>query len=166
MKKFSRLLAGMLFGLSVLAVSGGQANAEVKPLASGYVLHSAHDNRCLDVYAGGAGPWVQLWNCNGQANQKFYYVLYPEGTAEIRTNDYWCVDGRWGKGASLERAQCNGSIGQRWRFDTVPGKPGLLAKSAQYPNLVWDVYGSGSGTKVQLWDYNGQLNQFWNFQSV
>ncbi|CCH31920.1 RICIN domain-containing protein [Actinosynnema sp. NPDC047251] len=163
MSKLFRLLVALTAGLAALVAVGGTAHAD-----GNRVLSSVLDGRCLDVYAGGAGPWVQVWGCNGQPNQKFFLVLYHDTeTYEIRTSDYWCVDGRWGKGASLERAQCTGHPGQRWQLDLA--SPGYVVKSVQYPGLVWDVHGFGSGTKVQLWDrqYSGERrHQSWYITNV
>jgi hypothetical protein len=161
MRKLFRLLAVLSVMVSGLVAVGGVANASPMRILSN------HDRRCLDVYAGGAGPWVQVWGCTGGANQRFHQVNYPDGTLEIRTDDYWCVDGRWGKGASLERSPCTGHPGQRWRVrvDPYPNRVGYLMVSAQYPNLIWDVHGFGSGTKVQLWEHNYGANQSWLWSS-
>ncbi|CCH31921.1 RICIN domain-containing protein [Actinosynnema sp. NPDC047251] len=170
-----RLFAVVAVALAALVSSTGTAGAspqaaaeqsDVGVLAGDVRLHSLYDWRCLDVFAGGAGPWVQLWNCNGQPNQTFFRVEYPDGTSEIRTSDYWCVDGRWGEGSSLERAPCTGHVGQRWVLHANSLTGGFLVKSVQYPNLVWDVHAHGTGTKVQLWNYNGGLNQSWKFERV
>jgi hypothetical protein len=156
-KRLRRLMAALSVVLSVFALTPGVAAAD-----GNLVIHSSYDQRCLDVYANGAGPWVQSWWCNGQSNQKFFRILYQDTeTYEIRTSDYWCVDGRWGRGASLERSPCNGSPGQRWQLDVGPN--GWILKSVMYPGLVWDVYDSGRGTKVQLWDRLGTPNQGWTF---
>ncbi|GAB3887208.1 hypothetical protein GCM10029964_052810 [Kibdelosporangium lantanae] len=144
-----------------------EASAPATVLAGDYAIHSAYDFRCLDVYANGAGPWVQVWTCNSQANQTFFWLHYQDTeTYEFRTSDYWCVDGRYGRGSSLERSPCTGALSQRWRLDTSSHGYGFVIKSALYPDLVWDVYDNGRGTKVQLWDNNGQVNQAWTFSCV
>ena len=154
-KKLFRVFVAFSVGLSALIATAAPAGA-----VGGLVFHSLYDWRCLDVYAGGAGPWVQMWNCTGQANQVFFAVAYPDGTREVRTSDYWCVDGRWGRGASLERSPCTGHVVQRWRFEPLSAS-GFAIRSVEYPDLVWDVYANGTGTKVQLWDQNLQRNQAW-----
>jgi hypothetical protein len=158
-KGLRRLMAALFVVLPVFAMTPGVAAAD-----GDLTIHSSYDQRCLDVYAGGAGPWVQSWWCTGQPNQKFFRILYQDTeTYEIRTSDYWCVDGRWGRGASLERSPCTGHPGQRWRLDIGPH--GYIFKSVMYPGQVWDVYDSGRGTKIQLWDQNpsGPAHQGWTF---
>jgi hypothetical protein len=167
LRKLRRVIAALSVVLSAFAMTEGVASASAPAtvLDGNYAIHTSYDFRCLDVYANGAGPWVQMWTCTSQPNQKFFRVLYEDTeTYEFRTSDYWCVDGRWGRGSSLERSPCTGALSQRFRLDTGPH--GFVIKSALYPNLVWDVYGSGTGTKVQLWDYNGQNNQGWTFSCV
>jgi hypothetical protein len=169
LRKLRRVIAALSVVLSAFAVTEGvaEASAPATVLDGNWAIHSSYDFRCLDVYANGAGPWVQVWTCTSQPNQKFFRILYQDTeTYEFRTNDYWCVDGRWGRGASLERSPCNGALSQRWRLDTSSHGYGFVIRSALYPDLVWDVYGNGRDTKVQLWDNNGQINQGWTFSCV
>jgi hypothetical protein len=151
-----------LFLASLL--TSGPASAETRTDASilaGQEIHSVLDGRCLDVYDSGRGPWVQVWPCNGWPNQLFQLGWYSDGVYQIRTSDGWCVDGRWGKGASLERAGCDGSAAQKWRVVPHGVYPGFAIYSVQYPHLVWDISGFGSSSKVQLWEGNGGAHQAW-----
>jgi endo-1,4-beta-xylanase len=167
-RKFRRLFVVFSAVVAALVMTGGAAGAsgqaparsETSALVYPGTIQGLYDFKCLDVYGNGAGPWVQAWWCNGQSNQVFYRVFYPDtGDSEFRTSDHWCVDGRWGRGASLERSPCTGHPGQRWHLE--PAVSGFVIRSSLYPNLVWDVYGNGRGTEVQLWDSNGQWNQRW-----
>jgi hypothetical protein len=156
--RFRRVIAALSAALSALVLTSGAAEADAIGVQG--TIQSWNDLRCLDVYANGAGPWVQLWRCNNQPNQLFHLVYYTDTqNFEIRTIDHWCVDGRWGRGASLERSPCTGHPGQRWTRKRVDDA--FLIFNAQYPNLVMDVYDAGRGTKVQLWDLNGWPNQMW-----
>ncbi|ALG08322.1 hypothetical protein AOZ06_16660 [Kibdelosporangium phytohabitans] len=127
---------------------------------STFVLHPLSDlNRCLDVWDSGKGPWVQAWNCNGWANQQWYFVWYEDThNWEVRSAGK-CVDSRNGRGESLEHQPCTGAASQR--FNVYPVDSALVFESATTPNQVWDVYDHGRGTKVQMWDYNRTSNQRW-----
>jgi ricin-type beta-trefoil lectin protein len=165
-RKMRRFAAALSVVLSVLGITSGVAAASspATVLDGNLAIQTSNDLRCLDVYANGAGPWVQVWWCNGHSNQKFFRILYQDTeTYEFRTSDYWCVDARWGRGTSLERSPCTGSVSQRFRLDA--GLYGFVIRSVMYPDQVWDVYDHGHGTEVQLWDYNpaGVPNQGWTF---
>jgi hypothetical protein len=137
---------------------------QARLLSTSTIRPFSNGGTCLDVYAGGKGPWVQAWTCNGQGNQQFYLVGYADaGNWEVRSADTWCVDSRYGRGASLQHSPCTGIAGERFKllYDTWTG--GYLFESAQYPGQVWDVYDSGRGTEVQLWDKNLTPNQEWYF---
>src|SRR5690349_4109003 len=115
--RWARLVAILSVLFSVALLTSGTASAAASAKGGPAEIHTIHDSRCLDVYDSGRGPWVQMWACNNQANQRFYTVYYADVDQwEIRTSDYWCVDGRWGKGASLERSPCSGHPGQRWKI--------------------------------------------------
>ena len=61
----------------VLAASAVTLQASSAAAASyGVAIHSAKSGRCLDAdlnTIGGDGTKVQLWDCNGQPQQKWYY---------------------------------------------------------------------------------------------
>ena len=134
--------------------------AELKLLSTYPIRPLSNLGTCLDVYANGKGPWVQVWTCNGQGNQQFYAVNYADNS-EIRSADTWCVDGRYGRGASLQHSQCTGIVGQRFRAGFDIDTQAYFFESVQYPGQVWDVYANGQGTEVQLWDENLTPNQEW-----
>ena len=165
--------------LAAVALIGGVASADASPamaasgfrlatpaearLLSTYAIHPVSNlNTCLDVYANGKGPWVQAWTCNGQANQQFYSVYYSDANnSEVRSADTWCVDDRYGRGASLQHEPCTGIAGQRYIIWYNPTYGWYQFESAQYRGQVFDVYDSGRGTEVQLWDNNYTANQLW-----
>jgi ricin-type beta-trefoil lectin protein len=162
--RWTKLVAILAALFSIALLHSGPAGADTSTDASvlaGQEIHSVLDGRCLDVYDGGRGPWVQVWPCNGWANQWFQLGYYGGDIYQIRTGDGWCVDGRWGKGASLERAWCDGSAGQKWRVVPHGVYPGWAIYSVQYPHLVWDISGFGASSKVQLWEGNGGAHQAW-----
>ena len=62
----------------------------------------------------------------------------------------------------MQHSPCTGIAGERFNlyWDTLYGGSWVI-ESAEYPGEVWDVYDSGRGTEVQLWDYNRTPNQEW-----
>jgi ricin-type beta-trefoil lectin protein len=115
--------------------------------------------RCLDV-AGGAqtpGTAVQIFDCNGQANQSWHLTA----AGELRVfNDTRCLDATnqgTANGTRLLIWTCNGQANQQWQLNSSGSITG-----AQSGRCV-DVSGAATanGTPIQLWDCNGQTNQQW-----
>jgi len=72
-------------------------------------------------------------------------------------------------GATLQQWACNngGQANQRWQFrPTGDGYYEVHVQQAQA--LAWDVadWGTGNGSRVQLWTYGGGQNQQWKAISV
>ncbi|WP_433605420.1 ricin-type beta-trefoil lectin domain protein [Dactylosporangium sp. CA-139114] len=119
-------------------------------------LRSAAANRCLDVNGASQadGAVVQIWDCNGGANQQWSATSSNQLT--VYGNKCLDVPGT----ASGTRARiwtCNGSSGQQWRVNTDGTITGVAS------GLCLDVNGAGTanGTAVQLWTCNGGSNQQW-----
>ncbi|MFI5908433.1 ricin-type beta-trefoil lectin domain protein [Dactylosporangium sp. NPDC051541] len=119
-------------------------------------LRSAAANRCLDVNGAGQadGTVVQIWDCNGGANQQ--WTATSDGRLTVYGSKCLDVPGT----ASGTRARiwtCNGGAGQQWRVNTDGTITGVAL------GLCLDVNGAGTanGTAVQLWTCNGGSNQQW-----
>jgi hypothetical protein len=129
-----------------------------------YRIVSRHDRRCLDndIAAGPTdGTRVQVWDCNGWDNQRWYYRTDDQ---TIRSaHDGRCLDAdtstRTHNGTSVQVWGCWGTNNQRW-FAYADG----TIRSAQDGRcLDLDVASrTRNGTKVQLWDCNGWDNQAWD----
>ncbi|MBO3751234.1 ricin-type beta-trefoil lectin domain protein [Streptosporangiaceae bacterium NEAU-GS5] len=123
-------------------------------------LVSAQSGRCLDV-AGNTdaqGTGLQIWDCNGQANQAFDFT----SAGELRTfNGTRCLDA-FGQGTTPGTKviiwSCNGQNNQKWRRNSDGSVTGVQS------GLCLDVVnlGTANGTAVQLWTCNGQANQRWS----
>jgi hypothetical protein len=119
--------------------------------------------RCLDVTGASQtlGTAVQIWDCNGQANQ----LWHQTGAGELRVfNDTRCLDASnrgTANGTRIIIWSCNGQTNQQWRFNADGSITG--AQSGR----CLDVSGAATanGTAVQLWDCNGQTNQKWTLTS-
>jgi len=122
-------------------------------------LVSAASGRCLDVTGNvaTAGTTVEIWDCNGQANQG--WVLTAAG--ELRTyNGTMCLDvnnNGTAPGTAVIIWTCNGQTNQKWSW----GSNGTLV--GQQSGLCLDVNGgaTANGTKTIIWTCNGQTNQRW-----
>ncbi|MEV4300186.1 arabinofuranosidase catalytic domain-containing protein [Microbispora rosea] len=148
------LVAALAALLAAALAWSAPASAAVAPLVS------ASSGRCLDV-AGNTdalGTGLQIWDCNGQANQAFEFT----SAGELRTfNGTRCVDA-YGQGTSPGTKaviwSCNGQANQKWRQNS----DGSIAGTQSGLCLDVDHAGTANGTAVILWTCNGQNNQKWS----
>ncbi|WP_327589746.1 ricin-type beta-trefoil lectin domain protein [Nonomuraea sp. NBC_00507] len=115
-------------------------------------------NRCLDVNGASQanGAQVQIWDCNGQANQQWTST----SSDELRVYGTKCLDvygGGTADGTSVIIWDCNGQNNQKWRLNA----DGTV--TAVGANKCLDVSGTGTanGTKVHIWTCHGGTNQKW-----
>ncbi|MEU4744958.1 arabinofuranosidase catalytic domain-containing protein [Actinosynnema sp. NPDC023658] len=118
--------------------------------------------KCLDVNGATTTPGAQLqiWDCNGGANQ--LWTRTGAGALTVYSgSNLRCADAS-GQGTSNGTPvviwNCNSQSNQQWRFNA----DGTIT-SAQ-SGLCLDVAGSGTAnaTKVQLWTCTGASNQRWS----
>jgi len=102
------------------------------------------------------GAVVQVWQCNGQASQK--WQVYSDGT--IRHNGL-CLDAENRGTANGTRVQlwaCTGAANQKW--DTRNWR--IHYDNPAAVNKVLDDTGhGGNGTQQQIWTNTGGTNQYW-----
>jgi hypothetical protein len=148
------LVAALATLLATALTWSAPVSAAVAPLVG------ASSGRCLDVVGNtdALGTGLQIWDCNGQANQAFEFT----SSGELRTfNGTRCVDA-YGAGTSPGTKviiwSCNGQNNQKWRLNSDGSVTGVQS------GLCLDVYGAGTanGTAVILWTCNGQSNQKWS----
>ncbi|WP_225851302.1 arabinofuranosidase catalytic domain-containing protein [Streptomyces sp. HPF1205] len=145
------LLATLLATALTWSVPASAAAAPLVGSASG---------RCLDVKGNvdTAGTALEIWDCNGQANQAFEFT----SAGELRTmGGTRCVDASNGGTSPGTQAiiwTCNGGANQQWRQNSDGSVTGVQS------GLCLDVNGAGTanGTAVILWTCNGQSNQKWS----
>ncbi|MCK2220411.1 lectin [Actinomadura sp. ATCC 31491] len=145
---------------TVLVTVVGTASLWMAPASAAVApLVSAASGRCLDV-AGNtdtAGAALQIWDCNGQANQGFEFT----SAGELRVfGGTRCVDaygGQTAPGTKVIIWSCNGQANQKWRQNSdgsvTGGQSGLCLDVNQAATT--------NGTAVILWTCNGQSNQRW-----
>jgi hypothetical protein len=127
--------------------SSGGATGEVR---------GAGSNRCLDVDGAGQsdGAVVQIWDCNGGANQQ--WTLTSANQLTVYGNK--CLDAPGTSAGTRARIwTCNGGTGQQWRANADGTIVGVGS------GLCLDVNGAATanGTAVQLWTCTGGTNQSW-----
>ena len=117
--------------------------------------------KCLDADSnanGANGTRIQLWACNGWANQK--WRLLADGT--IRGFGGKCLDAdsnaNGANGTLVQLWDCNGWANQKWQvltvYCTIRGFGGKCLDVDSNAN-------GANGTRIQLWDCNGWANQKW-----
>ncbi|WP_369700164.1 ricin-type beta-trefoil lectin domain protein [Micromonospora sp. WMMA1996] len=119
-------------------------------------IRSASANRCLDVNGASQadGAVVQIWDCNGGANQR--WTLGANNQLTVYGNKCLDVPGT-ASGSRARIMSCTGGGNQQWRVNADGTIVGVAS------GLCLDVNGQGTanGTAVQIWTCNGGSNQQW-----
>jgi hypothetical protein len=142
-----------------------------------YELRDTADNLCLDANdigptAGRNGDAVQLWTCDGNANQSWSPVARGSGLVWLVNAMYptKCLNadniGGLAAGHRVQLWDCYGSPNELWNLaNTLGGAPSQpLILGADSPTFVLDAdkYHLGNGDKVQIWNSYGAANQLWS----
>lgn len=123
--------------------------------------------QCLDVDAngGGNGTVVQLWQCNGTSQQRWY--LWNNGALESYRFPGKCLDadlnGGGNNGTKVQIWDCNNTPQQSWSH---PSGDRAIYNARFYGGggIVMDRDANvlGNGARVQLWQKNFQSQQWWD----
>jgi endo-1,4-beta-xylanase len=131
--------------------SSGSPSPSTTP-GTGNRIVGAQSGRCIDVPNATTtnGTRVQLYDCNGRANQTWTRTsgrqLTVYGTA--------CLDAAGStNGSAVQIYSCNGQTNQQWNVNTNGTITGVQS------GRCLDVWGTGNGQQVQIYDCNGQANQ-------
>ncbi|MGN9844818.1 ThuA domain-containing protein [Nonomuraea sp. H19] len=131
---------------------------ELNPSSSTSAVRGAGSGRCLNVNGASQanGAQVQIWDCNGQANQQWTST----SAGELRVYGTKCLDvngAGTADGTAVIIWDCNGQNNQKWRLNA----DGTI--TAVGANKCLDVSGAGTanGTKVQIWACHSGTNQKW-----
>ncbi|WP_326645046.1 PHB depolymerase family esterase [Nonomuraea fuscirosea] len=119
-------------------------------------IRGVGSGRCLDVpgAATADGTQVQLWDCNGRANQQWAATA----AGELRVYGGKCLDAAGaGNGAGIQIYACHGGANQRWRLNADGSITGAQS------GLCLDAVGQGTanGVRLQLYTCHGGANQRW-----
>jgi hypothetical protein len=138
------------WGISNNAGGGGTSSTGV--------LRGAGSNRCLDVpnAATANGTLLQIWDCNGGANQQWAHL----SNGELQVYGSKCLDvpgHATAAGTKVDIWDCNGGANQQWNLNSNGTVVGVES------GLCLDVTGAGTGngTPVEIWPCNGGSNQQW-----
>lgn len=142
--------AGQAVLLTVTGTDAGTAGA--KQIVGG------QSGRCVDIdnYSTTNGTQAQLWDCNGQANQKWTYTA----SKQLMIYGNKCLDA-YNHGATNGTAavvwDCNGQTNQQWNVNADGTITGVQS------GMCLDAYNNGTtnGTKLELWACHGGSNQQW-----
>ena len=163
----SRVLVAAVWALSIAAAScvadtrgdGERTEADLAAAAAsvGAAITGVQSGRCLDVTgnSAAAGTPLIIYDCNGQANQRFVFTANGELRALDGTVCVQAENGATASGTRAVIAACNGQVGQQWRRNAS----GTIT-SAQ-TSLCLDVKGNKTEnlTPVQAYRCNGGANQ-------
>jgi hypothetical protein len=124
-------------------------------------LHAVGAGKCLDVPSASttAGTQVQIWDCNGQANQTWTRTSAGQLTV-YSGGSQLCLDAAGmgtSAGTKVETWTCNGQSNQQWTFNSDGTVTGAQS------GLCLDVTGASTanGALAELWTCNGGSNQKW-----
>ncbi|GAA0412425.1 RICIN domain-containing protein [Microbispora corallina] len=146
------------YTITVLPPSGGTPSPTPTPSASTSALRNVNANRCLDVPNASTtnGLQLQLWDCNGQANQQWTYT----SSKQLQVYGTKCLDANGqgtANGTQVIIWDCNGQTNQQWNVNADGTVTGVQSgKCMEASN-----FGTANGTKVQLWSCTGTTSQKW-----
>jgi endo-1,4-beta-xylanase len=147
---------------SVLAVLNGTGGGGGGGGTTG-ALRGVGSGRCLDDPNSTTtqGTQQQIWDCNGQANQRWTRTSSNQLTLTVGGTTL-CLDAS-GRGTTNGTPviiwACNGQNNQQWNVNSNGTVTNVLS------GLCLDATGLGTanGTRVQLWACGGGSNQQWTF---
>ncbi|MBO4275780.1 RICIN domain-containing protein, partial [Microbispora triticiradicis] len=121
-------------------------------------VRNVNAGRCLDVPGASTanGSQLQLWDCNGQANQQWTYT----SSKQLQVYGNKCLDAEAAGTANGTRAiiwDCNGQANQQWNVNSDGTITGVQSGKC----LEASNFGTANGTKVQLWSCTGTTSQKW-----
>ncbi|MEU3316832.1 non-reducing end alpha-L-arabinofuranosidase family hydrolase [Streptomyces sp. NPDC006662] len=129
--------------------TGGTGTGAVKGVASG---------RCIDIDNSSTanGTQAQLWDCNGQTNQRWTYTAGKQLTVYGDKCLSALADGT-ANGTAAVIADCTGGPGQQWNLNTDGTISGVQS------GLCLDAVGGGTAnrTRIQLYSCWSGGNQKW-----
>ncbi|WP_049559541.1 glycoside hydrolase family 27 protein [Nonomuraea sp. SBT364] len=139
-------------GTVVYRVSGGTPNPSTR-------IQGVGSGRCLDVVEASQanGTPVNIWDCNGQANQQWTST----SAGELRVYGSKCLDvnnNGTANGTSVLIWDCNGQNNQKWRFNT----DGTITAIGANKCLDVTENGTANGSRLNIWTCHAGANQRWN----
>ncbi|EOD65023.1 glycoside hydrolase family 27 protein [Amycolatopsis vancoresmycina] len=139
-----------------------KANSSGTSIGTAHPIQGAASSRCIDINgtAPTPGPQVDIWDCDGGANQSWTFT----SAGELRANGL-CLDASGGTSASgtkLIAWTCHGGANQKFKLEA----DGSISQAG----LCVDVTGGDkpagnvNGVQLELWTCNDDANQNWQLR--
>jgi hypothetical protein len=138
--------------LSVTPVSGSTGGGNTGPITAGDDSAKCVDDNGL---SSANGTKIQLWDCNGGANQQ--WTVEPNGTLQVYGKCMDITGANYNNGTLIELWDCNGGTNQQWQAQN-----GELVNPASGKCLDDPNSNTANGTQLDLWTCNGGSNQQWH----
>ncbi|SNY59011.1 extracellular catalytic domain type 1 short-chain-length polyhydroxyalkanoate depolymerase [Paractinoplanes atraurantiacus] len=122
------------------------------PTGGATEIVGTQSGRCVDVPNSSRtnGTRVQLYDCHGQANQRWTYTA----SKQLQVYGSMCLNAAGsGNASAVQIYACNGQSNQQWNVNTNGTVTGVQS------GRCLDVWGTGNGQQVQIYDCNGKPNQ-------
>ncbi|MFD7319519.1 non-reducing end alpha-L-arabinofuranosidase family hydrolase [Streptomyces sp. NPDC059875] len=140
------------------ALKSGSGTTPAKPTDGTGEIKGVASGRCIDVpgSATANGTQAQLWDCSGQANQRWTYTA----AKQLKVHDNKCLDAKskgTTNGTSVVIWDCNGGANQQWNVNADGTITGVQS------GLCLDAVGAATanGTRIQLYACASVGNQKW-----
>ena len=139
----------------VISQAGIQSPAGAVPPA-GQIISVDNTAKCVDDngLSSANGTKIQIWDCNGQANQQ--WTTQPNGTIQVYGKCMDITGANYGNGTLIELWTCNGGGNQQWQAVN-----GQLVNPASGKCLDIPNSNTTNGTQLEIWTCNGGSNQQW-----
>ncbi|AXE76380.1 endo-alpha-N-acetylgalactosaminidase family protein [Streptomyces atratus] len=125
------------------------------PATTSGPIVGAGSDRCVDA-SNGNDTGIQLWDCNGGADQT--WTFHKDGTIRALSKCLDVTAHGTTNGSGVELWDCNGGANQQWTYD-----PGTKAFQGVESGLCLDATNAATanGTPLQIWSCTGRSNQQW-----
>jgi hypothetical protein len=135
--------------------AGGSTGGNTGPITAG-----DDSAKCVDDNAQSSanGTKIQLWDCNGGANQQ--WTVASNGTLQVYGKCMDITGANYSNGTNIELWDCNGGANEQWKAAN-----GTLVNPASGKCLDDPGSNTANGTQLDLWTCNGGSNQQWHLPS-
>jgi hypothetical protein len=139
--------------LSVTPVGGSTGGGG----STGPITAGDDSSQCIDDNGQSTanGSKIQLWTCNGGANQQ--WTVESDGTLQVYGKCLDITGANYTNGTLTELWQCNGGANQQWQAQN-----GELVNPASGKCLDDPGSNTANGTQLDLWTCTGGANQQWH----
>ena len=139
--------------LSVTPVGGSTGGGG----STGPITAGDDSSQCMDDNGQSTanGAKIQLWTCNGGANQQ--WTVESDGTLQVYGKCLDITGANTANGTLIELWTCNGGANQQWQASN-----GTLVNPASGKCLDDPNSNTANGTQLDLWTCNGGTNQQWH----